>query len=140
MARKLEFTLESIDEAAVKFLSMYEQQRIFAFKGKMGAGKTTFITSLCKSLGAQDLVSSPTFAIVNEYETEHGETLFHFDFYRIESPSELFDIGFEEYCQTNGYMFIEWPEKAPEVLPEETIFLEISESGEGKRTISDLGS
>lgn len=117
----LKLTLDNASDIAEKFLSVVGDYRKFSFSGSMGAGKTTFITSICQKLKAIDSVSSPTFSIVNEYETETEELIYHFDFYRIENPEELYDIGFEEYCVDNHWCFIEWPEKAQELIPEDFI-------------------
>jgi tRNA threonylcarbamoyladenosine biosynthesis protein TsaE len=92
----------------------------------MGAGKTTFIKAICKYFGVEDIVSSPTFAIINEYLTSDQEQIFHFDFYRLKNAGELFDIGYEDYFYSNSYCLIEWPEKIEEFLPEETIRVDIT--------------
>jgi len=102
---------------AQKILSDFPDQRIFAFYGEMGAGKTTFIHSFCRQLGSHDNISSPTFALVNEYEDRNGNVLFHFDFYRMKHLEEAFDIGLEEYLYSGNYCFMEWPEKITELLP-----------------------
>lgn len=114
-------SLENSMQVAKDFLDAVGTNKRFAFYGAMGVGKTTFITALCKKLKATDLVSSPTFAIVNEYETELQDIIYHFDFYRIKNSEELYDIGFEEYCQQDSWCFIEWPEKAEELLPDDII-------------------
>jgi tRNA threonylcarbamoyladenosine biosynthesis protein TsaE len=132
---KIELSLKNINEAAQQFLEKAKPNKQFAFYGKMGAGKTTFITALCNALKALDLVSSPTFSIVNEYETESEEVIYHFDFYRIEAPEELFDIGFEEYLSENNWCFIEWPEKAEELIPESFVKVQISLLGTDSRLV-----
>lgn len=108
---------EALPAVAQKILSDFPDQRIFAFYGEMGAGKTTFIHSFCRQLGSQDNISSPTFALVNEYEDRNGNVLFHFDFYRMKHLEEAFDIGLEEYLYSGNYCFMEWPEKITELLP-----------------------
>jgi tRNA threonylcarbamoyladenosine biosynthesis protein TsaE len=113
---RLTFALETIEQVSRKFLSLSEPHKKFAFYGAMGSGKTTFITALCHTLGAVDLVSSPTFSIVNEYATRSAELIYHFDFYRIKTSEELFDIGFEEYNNSSAWCFIEWPDRAPELI------------------------
>ncbi|MBK7710566.1 MAG: tRNA (adenosine(37)-N6)-threonylcarbamoyltransferase complex ATPase subunit type 1 TsaE [Bacteroidales bacterium] len=113
-------------DAAEKFLKNYGEHRIFAFYGSMGAGKTTIIKAICKALGAVDIVSSPTFTLVNEYRTSNGETLYHIDFYRIKKQEEVFDFGIEEYLTGESYCFMEWPELVEEILPEETVNIRIS--------------
>lgn len=126
--------LDNLFTSAREFINQNKGIRKFAFQGQMGAGKTTFITALCKELEVIDLVSSPTFSIINEYTTGHSEKIFHFDFYRINKTEELYDIGFEEYCYGNDWCFIEWPEKCKEIIPKEFVFvtIEVSDSGERK--------
>ena len=120
-------SLSDIDAAAREFLGRIGSARIIALYGKMGAGKTTFTTALCRVLGVrEDAVGSPTFAIVNEYRTAEGEPLFHFDFYRIEKPSEALDIGFYDYIDSGALCIMEWPENIEEILPEETLRVHIS--------------
>ena len=99
----------------------------------MGAGKTTFIKILCKNLGAVDIIQSPSFSIINEYKTRQGESVFHFDFYRIKKLEEAFDIGYEDYFYSGAYCFIEWPEPIEGLLPEDTVRVHIS--GDPARTI-----
>jgi len=106
-----------LPEAAKILLNACQGKKIFAFSGLMGAGKTTFIKSLCTAMGVEDTVSSPTFSIVNEYLSNTGEKIFHFDFYRINSQSEAYDMGYEDYFYSNAFCFIEWPEKIEELLP-----------------------
>lgn len=122
--------LHSIDSGAEQFLKLTRGTRHFAFYGTMGAGKTTFITALCLKLGALDLVSSPTFSIVNEYETTDNQIIYHFDFYRIKDSSELYDIGFEDYCNSDSWCFIEWPERAEDVIPDDfvKVFIHVLEN------------
>jgi tRNA threonylcarbamoyladenosine biosynthesis protein TsaE len=132
------FTIHSLEEypaAAKWFTSFLQQGNIFAFYGKMGTGKTTFIKSLCEELGVEDTINSPTFAIVNEYEDREANTIFHFDFYRIKSLTEVYNMGYEEYFYSNAYCFIEWPELVEELLPEEHIRVDITEEVDGSRTI-----
>ena len=132
------FTIHSLEEypAAAKWFTTFLQQgNIFAFYGKMGTGKTTFIKSLCEELGVEDTINSPTFAIVNEYEDREANTIFHFDFYRIKSLTEVYNMGYEEYFYSNAYCFIEWPELVEELLPEEHIRVDITEDVDGSRTI-----
>lgn len=113
-------------EAAKTLLHTCKNKKIFAFYGQMGAGKTTFIKSLCEALGVNGSVSSPTFSIVNEYLSERGEKIFHFDFYRINSESEAYDMGYEDYFHSNAYCFIEWPEKIAELLPDDHVKVTIT--------------
>lgn len=127
--------LDTIDEAAKEFLQEVGDNKIIALYGSMGAGKTTFVTALCRVLGVEDVVNSPTFTIVNEYQTEEGEPVFHFDFYRIKSLREVEDLGFEEYVYSDCLCLMEWPEMIEEMLPEETVKVSISEQEDGTRLI-----
>ena len=127
--------LNDLDRAAADFISKIGDNRIIAFYGSMGAGKTTFITALCKALGVKDVVNSPTFTIVNEYRTDTGRSVFHFDFYRLNKIQEARDIGFEEYLyETDGICLIEWPEVVEELLPDETLRVRIAVNDDGSRT------
>ena len=129
-------SLADIDAAAGEFLQSIGSSRIIALYGKMGAGKTTFTTALCRVLGVrEDAVGSPTFAIVNEYRTGNGEPLFHFDFYRIEKPSEALDIGFYDYIDSGALCIMEWPENIESLLPDETLRVSISVAPDGTRTL-----
>lgn len=119
--------------AVRKLLSIYHDKRVFALYGKMGAGKTTLIKAFSSVLGVKDVVQSPSFAIINEYKTNKGESIFHFDFYRIRKIEEVFDIGYEDYIYSGSYCFIEWPELVEELLPFDTIRIKIR--GEGIREI-----
>lgn len=109
-------TEEQLDQVAEAILNAHPEERVFGFYGEMGAGKTTLIKALCRSLGVRDVTSSPTFAIINEYWTEAGEPLYHFDFYRIDEPADATRVGFEEYLYSGHYCFIEWTEKVEEIL------------------------
>ncbi|MBR6131924.1 MAG: tRNA (adenosine(37)-N6)-threonylcarbamoyltransferase complex ATPase subunit type 1 TsaE [Bacteroidales bacterium] len=109
-------TEEQLDQVAEAILKAHPEERVFGFYGEMGAGKTTLIKALCRSLGVRDVTSSPTFAIINEYWTEAGEPLYHFDFYRIDEPADATRVGFEEYLYSGHYCFIEWTEKVEEIL------------------------
>lgn len=128
-------TLAEIDKAAQQFLKMNEGKRLFAFNGKMGAGKTTFIKALCTQLGVKDTISSPTFSIVNEYRSGNGSKIFHFDFYRLKSEVEAMDMGYEDYFYSNAICFIEWPEKISGLLPSGIVVVDISVQGD-KRVLS----
>lgn len=119
---------------ARKLLEAFPEERFFAFFGKMGVGKTTLIKEICAALGVEDVVCSPTFAIVNEYTTAEGEPVYHFDFYRMNSIREAYDIGYEEYFYSGCYCFTEWTEKVEEILPERYVRVEITEE-EGRRTL-----
>ncbi|MDO9680665.1 MAG: tRNA (adenosine(37)-N6)-threonylcarbamoyltransferase complex ATPase subunit type 1 TsaE [Bacteroidales bacterium] len=118
--------LSDIESAAARFLELKGRSSVIALYGGMGAGKTTFTKALCRVLGVVDGVNSPTFNIVNEYRTDSGETVYHFDFYRIESIAEALDIGFEEYLYSGDLCIIEWPEKVEQILPDDTLKVQIS--------------
>ena len=124
MEIKIENT-QNLTIAAQKFVDEMGENRVFAFYGKMGAGKTTFIKAICEALGVEDVVTSPTFAIVNEYADAKGEPVYHFDFYRIKNLREAYDIGCEEYFYSGYPCFIEWPELVEELLPEDTVSVRI---------------
>ena len=124
-----------LSAAAKKFLKHTGENKIFAFYGSMGAGKTTIIKAICKALGAIDIVSSPTFTLVNEYRTSKGETLYHIDFYRIKKQEEVFDFGIEEYLSGDSYCFMEWPELIEEILPPGTVSVRITVDDDEQRTL-----
>jgi tRNA threonylcarbamoyladenosine biosynthesis protein TsaE len=126
---------EDILQAASQFVAAMGDSTVFAFHGKMGAGKTTFIKALCQALGVEDTVTSPTFAIVNEYRTLAGSPVFHFDFYRIKKVSEAYDMGCEEYFYSGHPCFIEWPELVEEVLPEDTVTVTVEALPDGQRRL-----
>lgn len=129
---------DQLPAAARNLLSAYPHARVFALHGEMGAGKTTFIKELCKVLGVEEVMSSPTFSIVNEYAASSGETIYHFDFYRIEDESEAYQAGLHEYFDSGNYCFVEWPEKVPSILPSSTIHIRIRM--EGQTRIIESGS
>ena len=121
---------DSLPAIAQQLLKEAGTQRVFALYGKMGAGKTTFIKALCHCLGVNEVVASPTFNIVNEYVTVNGEIIYHFDFYRIKSESEAFDLGYENYLYSGNYCFMEWPEKIASLLPEQCAEIRITAEGD----------
>ncbi|MCQ2177306.1 MAG: tRNA (adenosine(37)-N6)-threonylcarbamoyltransferase complex ATPase subunit type 1 TsaE [Bacteroidales bacterium] len=126
-----------LESAAREFLHRTEGERIVAFYAPMGAGKTTFTTALCKGLGVKDdAISSPTFSIVNEYRRNNGESVFHFDFYRISKLAEALDLGFYDYIDTGSLCLIEWPENIEELLPDDTLKVTITVNQDGSRTLS----
>ena len=132
--------LDNIREAARQFIENIGDHRVFAFYGKMGAGKTTFIKAICEELGVEDVITSPTFAIVNEY-TSHAslltphDSIFHFDFYRIKKLEEVYDMGFEDYFYSGSLCFIEWSELIEEVLPEDAVKVTIEENADCTRSV-----
>jgi len=127
--------IANIGEAARQFVEAIGDRRVFAFYGSMGAGKTTFIKAICKQLGVTDVITSPTFAIVNEYEAPSG-AVFHFDFYRIKRLDEVYDMGYEDYFYSGSLCFIEWPELVEELLPGDAVRVTITEQPDGTRAVS----
>lgn len=135
MQLKIQST-DTIENSAKEFIKLMGDNTVFAFYGEMGAGKTTFITAICKALGVEDNITSPTFAIVNEYRSDSGELIYHFDFYRINKIEEVFDFGYEDYFYSGSICFIEWPEKIGELLPHDAVKVKIEELEDGSRTIT----
>ena len=128
-------SLEEIGTAAKQFVLAMGEKKVFAFYGKMGAGKTTFIKAVCEELGVKDVITSPTFAIVNEYVDGQGEPIYHFDFYRIKKEQEVLDIGYEDYVYSGYVCFMEWPELIENLLPDDTVRVVIEEEMDGSRKI-----
>lgn len=129
-------SLAEINEAAKTFIENMGDSKVFAFYGKMGAGKTTFIKAICEELGVEDVITSPTFAIVNEYQSSTtGDSIFHFDFYRIKKLDEVYDMGYEDYFYSGSLCFLEWPELIEELLPEDAVKVTIEETADGSRLI-----
>ena len=126
--------LEHISEAAREFVNYIGDRRVFAFYGSMGAGKTTFVKAVCEVLGVEDVITSPTFAIVNEYETP-SSSIYHFDFYRIKKLEEVYDMGYEDYFYSGSLCFIEWPELIEELLPDDAVKVSITEQEDGSRVV-----
>lgn len=118
-------SLEALPEMARQFIADMGDDRIFAFTAPMGGGKTTFISEVCRQLGVNDDTSSPTFAIINEYEAAGGEVIYHFDCYRIKDPEEAMDMGVEDYLYSGRLCLIEWPDRIEQFLPEETVFVNL---------------
>jgi tRNA threonylcarbamoyladenosine biosynthesis protein TsaE len=127
--------IDQLDQVADNLLQKFPANRVFAFYGSMGAGKTTFIKAICKQLFVRDIVNSPTFAIVNEYLRENDSSIYHFDLYRIKSWQDMLDIGYEDYFYSGNYCFIEWPEKVEELLPEEIVRVKIDLTTESDHRI-----
>ena len=130
--------LDALPEVAKLFLRDFSASRIFAFHGDLGAGKTTFIKVLCEQLGVKDAMSSPSFSLVNEYRDEKNNPIYHFDLYRLKSPQEAFDIGMEEYLYSGNYCFVEWPERAAEILPDDTVHVHIREENGARQIRVDV--
>lgn len=127
--------ISTIHDTAKEFLNMLGDSRVVAFYGKMGAGKTTFIKALCETLGVDDVITSPTFAIVNEYSTDE-EPIYHFDFYRIKNLQEVYDMGYEEYFYSGCLCLIEWPELIEPLMPDDALRVTIAEETDGTRSIT----
>ena len=127
--------IDTIRESAREFIQNIGERKVFAFYGKMGAGKTTFVKAICEELGVEDVITSPTFAIVNEYEA-HDQSIYHFDFYRIKRLEEVYDMGYEDYFYSGALCFIEWPELIEDLLPEDSVKVTITENTDGTRTVT----
>ena len=132
--------IEHIREAAREFIQQMGDAHVFAFYGKMGAGKTTFVKAICEELGVKDVITSPTFAIINEYEASstgqyEGIPIYHFDFYRIKKLEEVYDMGYEDYFYADALCFIEWPEPIEDILPEDAVKVSIEEQPDGTRLV-----
>ena len=136
--------LDNIRAAAREFIQHMGEARVFAFYGKMGAGKTTFVKAICEELGVEDVITSPTFAIINEYSIDNHDIqrstfnvqrIYHFDFYRIKKLEEVYDMGYEDYFYSGALCFIEWPELIEEVLPDDAVRVSIIEQQDGSRLV-----
>ncbi len=136
MFSKIVKSLEELDRVAEELVKFYKEDRVFAFYGKMGAGKTTFIQAICRKLGSDDNVTSPTFALINEYNTKEMDSIFHFDFYRINDLEEAFDLGYEDYVYSGSYCLIEWPEMIESLLPEKHVEVKIEVQEDDSRLIT----
>lgn len=129
--------LKQIREVARQFIAEMGDRTVYAFYGKMGAGKTTFVKAICEELGVTDVINSPTFSIINEYRSEEtGELMYHFDFYRINKVEEAFDFGYEDYFYSGALCFIEWPELIEELLPLDVVKVTIEEKEDGSRMVT----
>lgn len=129
-------SLADINTAAKTFVENMGEGKVFAFYGKMGAGKTTFVKAICECLGVEDVITSPTFAIVNEYTSATtGDSIYHFDFYRIKKLEEVYDMGYEDYFYSGGLCFLEWPELIEDLLPEDATKVTIEEEEDGSRVV-----
>lgn len=128
-------SVDKIQEAARQFVCQMDDAKVFAFYGKMGAGKTTFIKAICQELGVEDVITSPTFALVNEYTAGDGSPIFHFDFYRIKKLEEVYDMGYEDYFYSGALCLMEWPELVEELLPQDAVAVTIHANADGSRSI-----
>lgn len=129
-------SLDSIHEAAREFIKNMGTGHVFAFYGKMGAGKTTFIKAVCEELGVDDVITSPTFAIVNDYTSSKDDShIFHFDFYRIKKLEEVYDMGYEDYFYSGSLCFIEWPELIEDILPGDAVKVTVTQNEDGDRVV-----
>ncbi|MDD3356654.1 MAG: tRNA (adenosine(37)-N6)-threonylcarbamoyltransferase complex ATPase subunit type 1 TsaE [Dysgonamonadaceae bacterium] len=128
--------LSDLNVVAQMFLNEMSDRKVFAFYGEMGVGKTTFIKAICEALGVKETITSPTFAIVNEYKNEDGKPIFHFDFYRIKNLEEVFDFGYEDYFYSENLCFIEWPELVETLLPDDVVKIQITVGDNEERLIS----
>ena len=131
---KLEFSINELEEVARKVVSS-NPNKVILFNGEMGVGKTTFIKALCKELGVHEATSSPTFSLVNEYETDKGELIYHFDVYRLKSENEAYDMGMDEYLYSGAWNFIEWAEKIPSLIPDEHTVIDLIKLPNGNRQL-----
>lgn len=131
-------SLDNIHAAAKQFVDNMGTSKVFAFYGKMGAGKTTFIKAICEVFGVDDVITSPTFAIVNEYTAASGTPIYHFDFYRIKKIEEVYDMGYEDYFYSNNLYFLEWPELIENLLPGDAVRVTIREEEDGTRTVETV--
>ena len=130
------FSIDNIHDAAKTFVENMGDGKVFAFYGKMGAGKTTFVKAVCECLGVEDVITSPTFAIVNEYTSATtGDAIYHFDFYRIKKLEEVYDMGYEDYFYGGSLCFLEWPELIEDLLPEDATKVTIEETENGARVV-----
>jgi tRNA threonylcarbamoyladenosine biosynthesis protein TsaE len=131
-------SLHDLEQAAQQLLDFSNGKKVILFYGEMGSGKTTFIKAICKALGVKENTSSPTFSIVNEYLSDTNKVIYHFDFYRLKNEQEAYDMGCEEYFYSGNYCFIEWPEKTPSLIPEQTVSVSIEVLGNEKRVFRFL--
>lgn len=133
---KKNFSLEELPQIASEFIDSIGENRIILFDGDMGSGKTTFISEVCRQLGAEDDLGSPTFSIINEYIDKEGNPIYHFDLYRLESPQEALDIGIEDYFESGNLCLVEWPDRLGNLIPEESCTVSLKENPDGTRMIT----
>ena len=132
---EVNFTLNRIDETAALLLADHADQKMFAFHGEMGAGKTTFIHALCLAMGVTDVVTSPTFSIINQYKTTTGQTIYHMDLYRIKDENEAINAGIEDCLYSGNICLVEWPDKIPGIFPDETLHITITSVDDNTRKL-----
>ena len=132
---ELNFSLDKIMDAAKQLLELAADKKIFALHGEMGAGKTTFVHALCDVMGVKDVISSPTFSIINQYKNLSGDTVYHLDLYRLKDEQEAFQSGVEDCLYSGSYCFAEWPEKAPSIFPDDTLHVTITVTGNNTRKL-----
>ena len=132
---EVNFALEQIKEAADKILADTANYKVFAFQGEMGAGKTTLIHALCEAMGVKDVITSPTFSIINQYKTNDGQTVYHMDLYRIKDENEAINAGIEDCLYSGNICFVEWPEKAPGIFPDNTLHIKITSVDDNTRKL-----
>ena len=132
---EVNFTLEQIRQTAERLLSASENYKVFAFHGEMGAGKTTFIHALCEAIGVKDVITSPTFSIINQYQTNNGQTVYHMDLYRIKDENEAINAGVEDCLYSGDTCLVEWPEKAAGIFPDETLHITITSVDDNTRKL-----
>jgi len=130
--------VSELQDTAKQLLITFPEDRVFALYGSMGAGKTTFIKALCRELDSEDNITSPTFALINEYSTHKGQIIYHFDFYRIKKLEEAYDLGYEDYIYSGNYCFIEWPEMIEDLLPKGIVQVKINETPDGSRVFNAM--
>ena len=132
---ELNFTLDNIKETALHLLTHTKGKKVFALHGEMGAGKTTLVHALCEVMGVKDVITSPTFAIINQYTTAANETIYHLDLYRLKDEQEAFHAGVEDCLYSGSYCFAEWPEKAPGIFPSDTVHITLTVTGNNARKL-----
>ncbi|PCJ25818.1 MAG: tRNA (adenosine(37)-N6)-threonylcarbamoyltransferase complex ATPase subunit type 1 TsaE [Flavobacteriales bacterium] len=130
------YSEQELKTIASALIQDFRDQKVILFYGEMGVGKTTLIKVICKQLGVEEVTNSPTFSIINEYLSTTNESIYHFDFYRIEKEAEVFDLGYEDYFYSGNYCFVEWPEKIPNLLPNNSVKVNIVQDEENNRIIS----
>jgi len=132
---EVNFTLDEINQTAAKLLADTKSYKVFAFHGEMGAGKTTFIHALCETLGVKDVITSPTFSIINQYKASDGQTIYHMDLYRVKDENEAVNAGVEDCLYSGNICFVEWPEQAPGIFPDDTLHISISSVDDNTRKL-----